>query len=304
MFFHYTTNQDFETYLAQLTERCGYQYKTQLINAIFQNDVLTLYVKNREKTVPQSTLFRPNAQQLLHLNDTLHSGWSRSVNSGFNPKDFDSAEALAQAAQSLTVNDRAFLPTYLHLLNDALIKSDFEQVSHTPQPLDKNSAFINDHFSEIDKALASKSRRTKRRITIYNEQAFHRSMSQFLPFALTNAQKEAISIINIAHFQIDTLPLEAKEKHTLTQGLNQLINAFSNQTSLTQLEKLATLLKSARFAVISNESNSAPTSTHQVMSDLNRAIKHCHISPDRKEIITLMQQVKLAALTLQKSLTH
>ncbi|TON47596.1 hypothetical protein, partial [Vibrio parahaemolyticus] len=272
MFFHYTTNQDFETYLAQLTERCGYQYKTQLINAIFQNDVLTLYVKNREKTVPQSTLFRPNAQQLLHLNDTLHSGWSRSVNSGFNPKDFDSAEALAQAAQSLTVNDRAFLPTYLHLLNDALIKSDFEQVSHTPQPLDKNSAFINDHFSEIDKALASKSRRTKRRITIYNEQAFHRSMSQFLPFALTNAQKEAISIINIAHFQIDTLPLEAKEKHTLTQGLNQLINAFSNQTSLTQLEKLATLLKSARFAVISNESNSAPTSTHQVMSDLNRAI--------------------------------
>ncbi|TON96806.1 hypothetical protein CGH46_25435, partial [Vibrio parahaemolyticus] len=69
-------------------------------------------------------------------------------------------------------------------------------------------------------------------------------MSQFLPFALTNAQKEAISIINIAHFQIDTLPLEAKEKHTLTQGLNQLINAFSNQTSLTQLEKLATLLKS------------------------------------------------------------
>jgi RecG-like helicase len=304
MFFHYTTNQDFEAYLAQLAECFGYQYKTQLINAIFQNDVLTLHVKNREKTVPQSTLFRPNSQQLLHLNDTLHSGWLRSVNSGFNPKDFDNAEALAQAAQSLTVNDQAFLPTYLHLLNDALIKSDFEQVNHTPQPLDKNSAFINDHFSEIDKALASKSRRTKRRITIYNEQAFHRSMSQFLPFALTNAQKEAVSIINIAHFQIDTLPLEVKEKHTLIQGLNQLKSTFSNQTSMTQLEKLASLVKSARFAVINNEFNSAPTTTHQVMSELNQAIKHCHISPDREEIIRLMQQVKLAALTLQKSLTH
>ncbi|HAT8514692.1 TPA: hypothetical protein I7181_23285 [Vibrio vulnificus] len=304
MFFHYTTNQDFEAYLAQLTERCGYQYKTQLINAIFQNDVLTLHGKNREKTVPQSTLFRPNSQQLLHLNDTLHSGWLRSVNSGFNQKDFDNAEALAQAAQSLTVNDRAFLPTYLHLLNDALIKSDFEQVSHTPQALNKNSVFIANHLSEIDKALASKSRRTKRRITIYNEQAFQRSMSQFLPLALTNAQKEAVSIINIAHFQIDTLSLEAKEKHTLIQGLNQLKSTFLNQTSLTQLEKLATLVKSARFAVISNESNSAPTSTHQVMSELNQAIKRCHISPNTEEIVKLMQKVKFTAITLQKSLTH
>ena len=83
-FFHYSTNQEVEQYLSELTQQCGFKHKTQLINAIFNGEVLTVQSDDLTLHNNQSALFKRNAQQLLDLDTQLRVHLPDT-----NPIDFD-----------------------------------------------------------------------------------------------------------------------------------------------------------------------------------------------------------------------
>ena len=83
-FFHYSTNQEVEQYLSELTQQCGFKHKTQLINTIFNGEVLTVQSDDLTLHNNQSALFKRNAQQLLDLDTQLRVHLPDT-----NPIDFD-----------------------------------------------------------------------------------------------------------------------------------------------------------------------------------------------------------------------
>ena len=312
--FHYTTNEEFEAYLYTLAQRCGFKHKTQLINAVFQGEPLTLHEEVKETYTPQSRRFRANEQQLLTLDNTLRLFYSDLTSVSFDITHCASLEKGIASAEKLTVRNKQYLSTYLHIINRHLIAFDFSLEASKLVKINQQSAFMIKHISTLNQLALSKSKKSKRRITITDPSAFTKSMDLFQNPPLNHDKQEAIKILNIALLQLRSLSLPPDFCKHSDQKIKQLTQTLAMpEHSFTQLEKLNLLLKKATFQkkVIPEKSTFSLEMVNVIMTQLNQSLTACHatqISSDitkkqkMEAIIHLQKHVKRIALQLHDSI--
>ncbi len=277
--FHYSTNKEVEQYLSNLTQQCGFKHKTKLINAVFSGETLTVQSGDLPLHNNQSALFAPNAQQLLDLDAKL-----RAYLPDTNPVDFDisqyqTIEEKISAAEQLTVKNKQFLPTYLHILQDLLLVFDFEIAQPHIQQLIENDEFVKAHRTKLKTLAQSSSAKSKRRIAVNNPVRFAKTMDQFTTKPLNKAQEEVLSVINIAKLQLKDIALSTQVKTALLQDFERAKQKLiATQKPLSQLDKLLSLLSKAKFQqlTITEQDNQLIETVIKSLNELNLHIKACH----------------------------
>lgn len=277
-FFHYSTNKEVEQYLSELTLKCGFRHKTLLINAIFNGEVLTLQ-SGVTLHYNQSALFAPNAQQLLDLDTKLRAHLSDTTPVEFDISQYQTIEEKIAAAEQLTVKNRQFLPTYLHILQELLLVFDFEIAQPKIEQLGEDDQFIKAHRTKIKTLAQSNSAKSKRRIAVSNPVRFEKTMAQFTTKTLNKAEEEALSVVNIAKLQLKDIALSTQLKTALLQDVDRAKQKLiANQKPLSQLDKLLSLLSNAKFQqlTITEQDNQLIETVIKSLNELNLHIKACH----------------------------
>ncbi|CAH8188251.1 conserved hypothetical protein [Vibrio aestuarianus] len=277
-FFHYSTNKEVEQYLSELTLKCGFRHKTLLINAIFNGEVLTVQ-SGVTLHYNQSALFAPNAQQLLDLDTKLRAHLSDTTPVEFDISQYQTIEEKIAAAEQLTVKNRQFLPTYLHILQELLLVFDFEIAQPKIEQLGEDDQFIKAHRTKIKTLAQSNSAKSKRRIAVSNPVRFEKTMAQFTTKTLNKAEEEALSVVNIAKLQLKDIALSTQLKTALLQDVDRAKQKLiANQKPLSQLDKLLSLLSNAKFQqlTITEQDNQLIETVIKSLNELNLHIKACH----------------------------
>ncbi|MDE1254391.1 hypothetical protein L9W76_14635 [Vibrio aestuarianus] len=278
-FFHYSTNQEVEKYLSKLTQLCGFKHKTQLINAIFNGEVLTVQSGDLTLHNNQSALFAPNAQQMLDLDAKLRANLPYTNPIEFDITQYQRIEEKISAAEQLTVKNKQFLPTYLHILQDLLFVFDFEIAQPQIQQLIENDEFVKAHRTKLKTLAQSNSAKSKRRITVSNPIRFEKTMAQFTTKTLNKAEEEALSVVNIAKLQLKGIALSTQLKTALLQDVGRAKQKLiANQKPLSQLDKLLSLLSKAKFQqlTITEQDNQLIETVIKSLNELNLHVKACH----------------------------
>ncbi|EKO3485294.1 hypothetical protein M3924_000895 [Vibrio fluvialis] len=278
-FFHYSTNQEVEKYLSELTQLCGFKHKTQLINAMFMGETLTLQDHDLPLHNNQSAMFTPNAQQLLDLDAKLRADLPDTSPVKFDISQYQTIEEKIAAAEQLTVKNRQFLPTYLHILQELLLVFDFETAQPKIEQLGEDDQFIKAHKAKLKTLAQSSSAKSKRRINVSNPVRFKMAMAQFRTKPLNKAQEETLSVINIAKLQLKDIALSTPVKTALLQDFDRAKQKLiANQKPLSQLDKLLSLLSKAKFQqlTITEQVNQLIETVIKSLNELNQHIKACH----------------------------
>jgi hypothetical protein len=304
-FFHYSTNQEVEQYLSELTQQCGFKHKTQLINAVFNGEVLT--VQNSDLTLHnnQSAWFAPNAKQLLDLDAKLRAHLSDTNPVEFEISQYHTIEEKIAAAEQLTIKNRQFLPTYLHILQEMLLVFDFEIAQPQIQQLGEHDQFIKAHKAKLKTLAQSNSAKSKRRISVSNKFRFEKTMAQFRTKPLNKAQEEVLSVINIAKLQLKDINLSTSVKTALLQDFDRLKQKLTaTQTSLSQLDKLLILLGKAKFQrlTITEQNKQTIETVTKALNELNQHIKACHHAQNDAGLTVKQKMVKV--VELERHLKH
>lgn len=315
-FFHYSTNQEVEKYLSELTQLCGFKHKTQLINAMFMGETLTLQDHDLPLHNNQSALFTPNAQQLLDLDTLLRVHLPDTNPIDFDISQYQSIEDKIAAAEQLTIKNRQFLPTYLHILQELLLVFDFETAQPKIEQLGEDDQFIKAHKAKLKTLAQSSSAKSKRRINVSNPVRFEKTMAQFTTKPLNKAQEEALSVINIAKLQLKDIALSATVKATLLQDFNRAKQRLTaTQKPVYQLNKLLLLLDKTKFQrlTITEQNKQMIETVTKELAELNQYIKACHqeqsnssltIKQKMKAVIQLLHKVKASMTSLEQSIKY
>ena len=315
-FFHYSTNQEVEQYLSELTQQCGFKHKTQLINAIFNGEVLTVQSDDLTLHNNQSALFKRNAQQLLDLDTQLRVHLPDTNPIDFDISQYQSIEDKIAAAEQLTVKNRQFLPTYLHILQELLLVFDFETAQPKIEQLGEDDQFNKAHKAKLKTLAQSSSAKSKRRINVSNPVRFEKTMAQFTTKPLNKAQEEALSVINIAKLQLKDIALSATVKATLLQDFNRAKQRLTaTQKPVYQLNKLLLLLDKTKFQrlTITEQNKQMIETVTKELAELNQDIKACHqeqsnssltIKQKMKAVIQLLHKVKASMTSLEQSIKY
>ncbi|MBY7660616.1 hypothetical protein JFJ08_07875 [Vibrio atlanticus] len=304
-FFHYSTNKEIEQYLSELTQQCGFKHKTQLINAVFNGETLTVQSEDLTLHNNQSALFAPNAQQLLDLDAKLRAHLSDT-----NPVDFDinryqTIEDKLSASEQLSVRNKQFLPTYLHILQELLLVFDFEIAQPQIQRLSVDGEFVKSHQEKVKALAQSTSTKSKRRIAVSNPVRFEKTMAQFTTKPLNKPQEEALSVINIAKLQLKDIALSTQVKTALLQDFDRLKQKLTAaQTPPSQLDKLLLLLSKTKFQrlTITEQNKQTIETVTKAMNKLNQHIKACHQTQNDAGLT--MKQKMVEIVELEKHLKH
>ncbi|EIO4563896.1 hypothetical protein LQM11_004538 [Vibrio parahaemolyticus] len=315
-FFHYSTNQEVEKYLSELTQQCGFKHKTQLINAIFNGEVLTVQSGDLPLHNNQSALFAPNAQQLLDLDAKLRAHLSDTTPVEFDISQYQTIEEKIAAAEQLTVKNRQFLPTYLHILQELLLVFDFEIAQPKIEQLGEDDQFIKAHKAKLKTLAQSSSAKSKRRIAVNNPVRFAKTMDQFTTKPLNKAQEEVLSVINIAKLQLKDIALSTQVKTALLQDFERAKQKLiATQKPLSQLDKLLYLSSKAKFQrlTLSEQNKQTIVMVTKALDELNQHIKACHqeqlnssltIKQKMKAVIQLLNKVKASMTSLEQSIKY
>ncbi|HFI9398381.1 TPA: hypothetical protein ACGSTT_003823 [Vibrio parahaemolyticus] len=315
-FFHYSTNKEVEQYLSELTQLFGFKNKTQLINAIFNGEVLTVQSDDLTLHNNQSVLFKPNAQQLLDLDTRLRAHLPDTNPIDFNINHYQSIEDKIAAAEQLTVKNRQFLPTYLHILQELLLVFDFEIAQPKIEQLGEDDEFVKAHRTKLKTLVQSSSAKSKRRIAVSNPVRFAKTMAQFTTKPLTKAQEEALSVINIAKLQLKDIAFSTPAKTALLQDIDRAKQRLTaTQKPLSQLEKLLLLLGKAKFQRLTTteQNKKIIEGVTKELAELNQHIKACHqeelnssltIKQKMKAVIQLLHKVKASMTSLEQSIKY
>ncbi len=313
-FFHYSTNQEVEQYLSELTQQCGFKHKTQLINAIFNGEVLTVQSDDLTLHNNQSALFKRNAQQLLDLDTQLRVHLPDTNPIDFDISQYQSIEDKIAAAEQLTIKNRQFLPTYLHILQELLLVFDFETAQPKIEQLGEDDQFIKAHKAKLKTLAQSSSAKSKRRIAVNNPVRFAKTMDQFTTKPLNKAQEEVLSVINIAKLQLKDIALSTQVKTALLQDFERAKQKLiATQKPLSQLNKLLLLLGKAKFQRLTFTEHNKQTiaMVKKSLDELNQHIKACHKEQNNssltkkqkmKAVIQLLHKVKASTKSLEQSI--
>ncbi|HHF3182976.1 TPA: hypothetical protein ACPJ1Q_002183 [Vibrio alginolyticus] len=314
-FFHYSTNKEVEQYLSELTLKCGFRHKTLLINAIFNGEVLTVQ-SGVTLHYNQSALFAPNAQQLLDFDAKLRAHLSDTTPVEFDISKYQTIEEKIAAAEQLTVKNRQFLPTYLHILQELLLVFDFEIAQPQIQQLSENDELVKAHRAKLKTLEQSNSAKSKRRIAVSNHIRFEKMMAQFTTKPLSKAQEEALLVINIANLQLKDIDLSTPVKTALLRDLDRAKQKLTAiQKPLTQLDKLLYQLSKAKFQrlTLSEQNKQTIVMVTKALDELNQHIKACHqeqlnssltIKQKMKAVIQLLHKVKASTTSLEQSIKY
>ena len=304
-FFHYSTCQEVEHYLSELTQLCGFKHKTQLINAIFNGETLTVQNSDLPLYNNQSALFAPNAQQLLDLDAKLRAHLSDTNPVDFDISQYQTIEDKVAAAEQLTVKNRQFLPTYMHIFQELLLVFDFEIAQPQIQQLSEDNEFVKAHKSKLKTLAQSTSAKSKRRIAISNPVRFEKEIAQFTTKPLNKAQEEALSVVNIAKLQLKDIALSAPVKTALLQDFDRLKQKLTAaQKPPSQLDKLLLLLSKTKFQrlTITEQNKQTIETVTKAMNKLNQHIKACHQTQNDTGLT--MKQKMVEIVELEKHLKH
>jgi hypothetical protein len=278
-FFRYSTNQEVEQYLSELTQQCGFKHKTQLINALFNGEVLTVQSGDLTLQNNQSALFAPNAQQLLDLDAKLRAHLSDTNPVDFDINEYQTIEDKVAAAEQLTVRNKQFLPTFLHIFQELLLVFDFEIAQPKLEQLGEGDEFVKAHREKLKTLAQSTSAKSKRRISVSNQFRFEKTMAQFTTKPLNKAQQGALSVINIAKLQLKDIALTTPVKTSLLQDFYRAKQRLTaNQKPLSQLDKLLLLSSKAEFQrlTITKQNKQIIEAVTKELAELNQHIKACH----------------------------
>ncbi|WP_274020481.1 hypothetical protein [Vibrio parahaemolyticus] len=301
-FFHYSTNQEVEQYLSELTQQCGFKHKTQLINAIFNGEVLTVQSDDLTLHNNQSALFKRNAQQLLDLDTLLRVHLPDTNPIDFDISQYQSIEDKIAAAEQLTIKNRQFLPTYLHILQVLLLVFDFEIAQPKIEQLGDDEEFIQEHKAKLKSLAQSSSAKSKRRIAVSNQVRFEKTMAQFTTKPLTKAQEEVLSVINIAKLQLKDIALSTQVKTALLQDFDRAKQRLTaTQKPLSQLNKLLLLLGKAKFQrlTITEQNKQTIEVMTKGLNELNQHIKACHQAQINTALTVKQKMVEIVELEIQ-----
>ncbi|HCE2310053.1 TPA: hypothetical protein NGT30_002368, partial [Vibrio parahaemolyticus] len=227
----------------------------------------------------QSALFTPNAQQLLDLDAKLRADLPDTSPVKFDISQYQTIEEKIAAAEQLTVKNRQFLPTYLHILQELLLVFDFETAQPKIEQLGEDDQFIKAHKAKLKTLAQSSSAKSKRRINVSNPVRFKMAMAQFRTKPLNKAQEETLSVINIAKLQLKDIALSTPVKTALLQDFDRAKQKLiANQKPLSQLDKLLSLLSKAKFQqlTITEQVNQLIETVIKSLNELNQHIKACH----------------------------
>ncbi|AVF74054.1 hypothetical protein J4H39_03285 [Vibrio alginolyticus] len=298
-FFHYSTNKEVEQYLSELTLKCGFRHKTLLINAIFNGEVLTVQSGDLTLHNNQSALFAPNAQQLLDLDTQLRVLLPDTYPVDFDISQYQTIEDKVAAAEQLTVRNKQFLPTYLHILQELLLVFDFEIAQPQIQQLSEDDEFVKAHQEKVKALAQSNSAKSKRRISVSNKFRFEKTMTQFRTKPLNKAQEEALSVVNIAKLQLKDIALSTPVKTTLLQDFDRAKQRLTaTQTSPSQLDKLLFLLSKAKFQrlTITEQNKKIIMTLTKELAELNQHIKACHQAQNEAGLKTKQKVIEIVEL--------
>jgi low affinity Fe/Cu permease len=301
-FFHYSTNKEIEHYLSELTQQCGFKHKTQLINALFNGEVLTVQSGDLTLQNNQSALFAPNAQQLLDLDAKLRAHLSDTTPVEFDISQYQTIEEKISAAEQLSVRNKQFFPTYLHILQDLLLVFDFEIAQPQIQQLSEDEEFVKAHKAKIKTLAQSTSAKSKRRISVSNQFRFEKTMAQFTTKPLNKAQEEALSVINIAKLQLKDVALSTPIKTSLLQGFDRVKKKLTATQKLpSQLDKLLLLLGKAKFQrlTITELNKKIIETATKELAELNKQIKACHLAQNDAGLTVKQKVVEVVELEIQ-----
>ncbi|EJE4202110.1 hypothetical protein [Vibrio alginolyticus] len=302
-FFHYSTNQEVEQYLSELTLQCGFKNKTQLINAIFNGETLTVQSDDLTLQNNQSALFKPNAQQLLDLDTQLRVHLPDTNPVHFDINEYQSIGDKLAAAVQLTVKNRQFLPAYLHILQELLLVFDFEIAQPKLEQLGEDDEFVKAYKAKLKTLAQSSSTKSKRRIAVSNPVRFAKTMAQFTAKLLTKAQEEALSVVNIAKLQLKDIALSTPVKTALLQDFDRAKQRLTaTQKPVSQLDKLLILLSNAKFQrlTITEKNKQTIETVTKELAELNQCIKACHHA--QNDTALTVKQKMLDILELKKHL--
>lgn len=315
-FFHYSTNQEVEKYLSELTQQCGFKHKTQLINAVFNGETLTVQSGDLTLQNNQSALFAPNAQQLLDLDAKLRAHLPNTSPVKFDISQYQTIEDKISAAEQLTIKNHPFLPTYLPILQELLLVFDFEIAQPQIQQLSENDEFVKAHRTKLKTLVQSNSAKSKRRIAVSNPVRFEKTMAQFTTKTLNKAEEEALSVINIAKLQLKDIALSTPLKTALLQDVDRAKQKLiANQKQLSQLDKLLSLLSKAKFQrlTLTEQNKQTIAMFTKALDELNQHIKACHqeqsnssltIKQKMKAVIQLLHKVRASTRSLEQSIKY
>ncbi|PHX06544.1 hypothetical protein [Vibrio splendidus] len=304
-FFHYSTCQEVEHYLSELTQLCGFKHKTQLINAIFNGEALTFQNSDLPLYNNQSALFATNAQQLLDLDAKLRTYLPDKSPIEFGISEYQSIEEKISAAEQLSVRNKQFLSTYLHILQELLLVFDFEIAQPQIQQLSEYGEFVKSHQEKVKALAQSTSAKSKRRIAISNPVRFEKEMAQFTTKPLNKAHEEALSVVNIAKLQLKDIALSAPVKTALLQDFDRLKQKLTAaQTPPYQLDKLLLLLRKTKFQqlTITEQNKQTIETVTKAMNELNQHIKTCHQTQNDAGLTVKVKMVEI--VELEKHLKH
>ncbi|EMW0562098.1 TPA: hypothetical protein NKU94_000658 [Vibrio parahaemolyticus] len=227
----------------------------------------------------QSALFAPNAQQMLDLDAKLRANLPDTNPSEFDITQYQTIEEKISSAEQLTVKNKQFLPTYLHILQDLLLVFDFEIAQPQIQQLIENDEFVKAHRTKLKTLAQLNSAKSKRRIAVRNPVRFEKKMAQFTTKTLNKAEEEALSVVNIAKLQLKDIALSTQLKTALLQDVDRAKQKLiANQKPLSQLDKLLSLLSKAKFQqlTITEQDNQLIETVIKSLNELNLHIKVCH----------------------------
>ena len=276
-----------------------------MVNAIFNGETLTVQNSDLPLYNNQSALFAPNAQQLLDLDAKLRAHLSDTNPVDFDISQYQTIEDKVAAAEQLTVKNRQFLPTYMHIFQELLLVFDFEIAQPQIQQLSEDNEFVKAHKSKLKTLAQSTSAKSKRRIAISNPVRFEKEIAQFTTKPLNKAQEEALSVVNIAKLQLKDIALSAPVKTALLQDFDRLKQKLTAaQKPPSQLDKLLLLLSKTKFQrlTITEQNKQTIETVTKAMNKLNQHIKACHQTQNDTGLT--MKQKMVEIVELEKHLKH
>lgn len=260
-----------------------------------QSDDLTLHNN-------QSALFKRNAQQLLDLDTLLRVHLPDTNPIDFDISQYQSIEDKIAAAEQLTIKNRQFLPTYLHILQELLLVFDFEIAQPKIEQFCDDEEFIQAHKAKLKSLAQSSSAKSKRRIAVSNQVRFAKTMDQFTTKPLSKAQEEVLSVINIAKLQLKDIALSTQVKTALLQDFDRAKQRLTaTQKPLSQLNKLLLLLGKAKFQrlTITEQNKQTIEVMTKGLNELNQHIKACHQAQINTALTVKQKMVEIVELEIQ-----